>query len=137
MQHEWTHLVQRYISNINIFDVQNRGMAEFELALLGDIEEYTHCAGNVSLSNHSWACYTQDKATYKVEYLNWLSTLTYGGILYPSTIDAAKFRYFANIFGDISMAYNKSDPRYTYTNQTYNPVSITKMFKGCRPGGDI
>lgn len=131
LEHEWIHLYQRFISKVDLFNTANKGMCEFERQLMGDIKEFVRIAGIESFSyNYNWACYNMGNDDHKIEYITWLNQLTSNGTSYPSSIDDVKFRYFANIFGDVFLAYNKSKG-YDYTNPAYRPVSASQLFSHC------
>jgi len=131
LEHEWIHLAQRYINNTNIFNASNTGMAEFEIALISDILECINIHGNFDIySEHPFACYGNGKYNHQKEYQDWLKSITSGGTIFPSSIVTGNFLYWANIFGDVSISYNKSRG-YQYTNSYYKPKTISTISGIC------
>jgi len=131
LEHEWVHLLQRYVSNIDIFDPSNQGMAEFENFLLTDVIECINLRGDFSIATHSFACYNMRDDDSTIEYQTWLKTLTENGTHYPSAIDIEGFLKFAKIFGEVHSWYN-ADHGYQFDNTSYQPISISNLFNNAR-----
>src|SRR5690554_2299573 len=60
---------------------------------------------------------------------DYVSTLTNKGTTFPTNIDNSNFEHFADVFGDVSITYNKSRG-YNYSNTNYKPTAIQSIFAG-------
>jgi len=131
LSHEWVHLAQQKMSNVNVFTSSNKGMAEFEVALFFDIKNAIwRCGDFTSYTDHTMACYNGSYDQYRPSYQAWLLSITEGGTKYPGSIDQSQFFYWANIFGDVSK-YKKTNG-YQYTNSSYSPCTIIQLINNCR-----
>lgn len=60
---------------------------------------------------------------------DYVSTLTNKGTTFPTNIDNSNFEHYADVFGDVSITYNKSRG-YNYSNTNYKPTAIQSIFAG-------
>src|SRR5690554_887365 len=60
---------------------------------------------------------------------DYVSTLTNKGTTFPTNIDNSNFEHFADVFGDVSITYNKSRG-YNCSNTNYKPTAIQSIFAG-------
>src|SRR5690554_3667042 len=60
---------------------------------------------------------------------DYVSTLTNKGTTFPNNIDNSNFEHYADVFGDVSITYNKSRG-YNYSNTNYKPTAIQSIFAG-------
>ncbi len=127
LSHEWIHLFQKEYYNMTLFG-DKAGMMEFEVALIQDILMFIEVGGNTNLAPlYSWACISMKIPDYEKQYLGWLKNLTNNGTSYPSTIDTNNFLFFSNVFGDVSISYNKNKG-YIYGNAAYGTSAIQALF---------
>lgn len=131
LKHEWFHLFQRYNGNINVFDSNYSGMAEFENALLKDIMYFVEINGQHELVAYSWACVEQGDI-YREEYMEWLGNITEDGASYPEDLNDSEFQYFSNIFGEVSTAYSAINRGYIYGVQNYGTEIISDILNYAR-----
>jgi len=127
LKHEWFHLYQKEYHSLSSYT--EPGMMEWEQALFRDILMYIKAGGNTESIAYNWACSRTGKEGYRIEYLDWLSTLTNKGTTFPNNIDNSNFEHYADVFGDVSITYNKSRG-YNYSNTNYKPTAIQSIFAG-------
>lgn len=125
LSHEWIHLFQKEYHNMTLFG-DNVGMMEFEVALIQDILIFIEVGGKWKIP-YAWACFSMGKDEYQEAYIAWLKAMTNNGTSYPSTIDINNFLFFSNVFGDVSIPYNKNRG-YIYGNATYGTSAIQELF---------
>lgn len=131
LSHEWVHLAQQKMSNVNVFTSSNKGMAEFEVALFFDIKNAIwRCGDFTSYTDHTMACYNGSNPQHRDTYNAWLSSITEGGTKYPGSIDQSQFIHWAQIFGQVS-SYNATRG-YQYNNSSYTPNTITQLINKCQ-----
>lgn len=125
LKHEWFHLFQMEYHGMSSFE--ERGMMEWERALLANILVYIDLRGDLSTSTHSWACFEMGNNSYEIDYKEWLADITDDSASFPNAIDQSNFEHFADVFGDVSRSYNVNQG-YNYSSSNYKPTAIQSLF---------
>lgn len=130
LKHEWIHIFQKIHHKMDKSYGNKVGMMEFEVALVQDILYYIDIKGKSDrFYSRTWSCWNYFEEDYKEQYMKWLEEMTRKGEIYPEEIDKDKFMDFSNIFGDISISYNR-ERGYKYgKDMGYEPSAIRELFR--------
>ena len=138
--HEWIHLYQRYLGEVDVFDSSFSGMAEFEVALFQDIVIYLGNKGeNLDrptdgiIGAPSWTnnlIMVPGGNSILEDYMIWLKEICKDNKV-PTAIDQASFMEWCKYFGTYS-TYSRYP--YDYENESYGTgilMSLLEIIHDC------